>query len=102
MKIPASFKIFGQDVTVRFVDRLSDGEGLLGRIDYNTNTITLQRENDGTALARRRVEQVFLHEVVHCALNALGEFELRKNEKLVETLSQCFHQYLLTQEGEAS
>ena len=101
MKIPTSFKLMGQTIRVQFETRIKgDKAEVLGRAEYDTNFIRLQRTAAGKLLPQEKIEQVFIHELTHHVLSLMGEDKLSSNEKFVDSFSALLHQALTTMEYE--
>ncbi len=97
MKIPKSFKQFGQEVTIKYKKNLADKHGSWGKCYYDINEIELQdKKYNGTKLPKAKREEIFCHELVHMALYFAGENELRNNERFVDVFSGLIHQALTT------
>ncbi len=97
MKIPKSFKQFGQEITVKFSKDLSGKQGLLGKCYFDTNEIELQdNKYDGINLPDSKMYEVFLHELLHLNLYFAGEHELRNKEQFVDIVSGLQHQAFTT------
>jgi hypothetical protein len=96
LPIPTSFWLYGQKITVRFDPFLSDTTDCVGESRYRINEIVLQPHTEGIARLESKIEQTFLHEVMHFILQNLGEEELRSNEKLIDSMAQLLHQMLTT------
>jgi hypothetical protein len=99
MAIPSSFWLYGQKIVVSYDPTLSDANGCVGEARYRTNQIVLQPDSDSVPRLRSKVEQTFLHEVVHYIFYVLGEDEMRMNEKLIDGFSALLHQMLTTSNG---
>ena len=89
MKIPKNIKIGWRNFKIVKVKNLKDEDktSLLGRIDYNKNTIEL--ENNGILHEFQKV--VFLHEFVHGVFNALGKNALNEDEQLVDGMAEILY-----------
>ena len=97
MKIPKSFKQYGQEVTVRYKKNLSNKHGSWGKCYYDSNKIELQdNKYEGIDLPDDKLEETFYHELVHTILYFAGETELRGNEQFVDVFSGLLHQALTT------
>lgn len=96
--IPKKFRLFGQEIKLRY-RRFpeTEGECVLGQAKAHINRIDLQRPD--RSFPRTQVEQVYLHEVMHCILDALGYEKLSCNEKFVNDMAMALHQVLTTAEG---
>lgn len=97
MQIPKVFELFGQTITVEFVDDLVEEHEAYGLAILKKNTIQLQTSNAGIKRPDTQIEQTFLHELTHYIYSAMGEAKLHDNEKHIELFSQLLHQALTTQ-----
>lgn len=97
MNIPKSFELFGQTITVEFVDDLVEEQEAHGISSLKKNLIQLQSTNAIVKRPITQIEQTFLHELVHNIYSAMGETKLCNNEKHIELFSQLLHQALTTQ-----
>lgn len=98
MRIPKRFKILGKTISVHDDPMLRFTENADGMAYYVTNKIALQTDLPEYPLLNR--EQIFIHELLHHCLDAMGEQELRGNEKFVDLLSKVLHQAVTTMEYE--
>lgn len=98
MRIPISFMLFGEKITVEQCDALLENDDCVGQALYRKNKIQLQRSTPSIARPTTHIEVSFLHELVHWIFKVLEEDELRKNEKLVECVGKLLHQALTTAE----
>ena len=96
MKIPKKFQLFGETVTVEFVDDLAEREDLVGKTSLGRNEIKLQSPSKN--FSQNKIEQTFIHERTQIILHKLGERELWNNEKFVESFSNLEHQAIKTME----
>lgn len=94
LRIPKSFKIFGQTIRVRFDKDLIENEEIYGLSCFETNEITLQ--TPGSNLTQTQVEVTFLHEMIHMILSNASFDKESKNERLVDTLANLIHQVMKT------
>lgn len=98
MKIPKTFQLMGKTIKVEFSDLLLTDHNITGA--QKGCKILVQRDSNQTGLGPQEIEHTFLHELVHCILNAMNEDELRKNEKFVDIFSGLLQQVLNTSSGE--
>jgi predicted SprT family Zn-dependent metalloprotease len=96
MKIPKEFKLFGQTIKIKYVDRLVDGEDSTGQARYREGIILIQKNNKGIHRNKEQVEQTFLHELVHYILQKMGKHDLQNNEEFVDVFAGLLHQALTT------
>ena len=100
-KIPASFWLYGQKISVVMVPALIEEQDAVGEALYRHNVIRIQGNTESVHRPGSHIEATFLHELIHMILYALGEDDLRKNEKLVDGMARLLHQAFITFEGEA-
>ena len=83
MEKPKKIKVFGQAVTVRYIDKLKNEDGIpcLGLSHINDRTIELEQGLSKAATAR-----VLRHEIFHMKLGISGLTELL-SEELEEALA---------------
>lgn len=91
-KIPKEFTIFGERHKVKFVKSIDRGK-TYGEWDPNKNIIRLEKS---LSLTPDKMEQTFIHELIHCCLDHLSYIELNKDEKFVDDLSKALHQAFKT------
>lgn len=93
MRIPKSFELFSQKITVEFKDGLyCDGE-CFGKAYPDQNKIILHGK--GEKLPDGKIEQAFLHELVHLILYNV-EPDIWRNERIVDNIAGFLHQALKT------
>jgi len=100
VRIPVSFYLFGQKITVEYVDLLVENEDATGLSLYRKNVIQLQKNNNGVARPQSQFESTFLHELMHFVFFMLGKNDLRNDEVLVDSIARLLHQALTTAEYE--
>ena len=90
-KIPTSFKVGGQEIEVRTVERCDDD--CLGICDVPCGYIEIANtiRKDGKQSLGSKVN-TFYHELTHSILRTMGEMDLNNNEKFV-----CGFSSLLTE-----
>ena len=88
MRIPTSFPILGQTITVHTIppEDWEYGEECVGCYESEWNTIAIRGDYTGT-----KREQIFFHELVHACLDSLSS-KLNHNEKFVDQLAGVLHQ----------
>lgn len=79
MGIP--FKIVEKPVVCKGENGLTRGV-----IDFSNDTIEIDEE-----LSPERKEQVLIHEILHAIFDLIGDEELAKDEKTVQSLSAALH-----------
>lgn len=100
MVIPKNFTIFGQQFTVEFDPELHNREDYVGQHRPRQNKIVLSPA--GPNMPVTRMEETFIHEIVHAVLSLLSEEELDGKEKFVDTFALALHQVIKTAEGTAT
>lgn len=114
-RIPKEFTLFGHRYTVIIEDDLFKREECYGEADEDAKTIRIQKlgnvtrmdayddENGETKLKPVAVVitsevllETFYHELCHIIFDALGEYELSTNEKLVNMLGKSFLEVYLS------
>ncbi len=102
MKIPKSFKQFGQTITVEYSPEVLYNEDVTGWAKYRQNKIVLQSPTNSTPITEEMLEQNFCHELMHFILYGAGEDcfnpPLHKREYLVDRMAGLLHQFLTTTE----
>ena len=100
-KISASFWLYGEKIIVSMEPRLLEEQDCIGEALYRQNLIHIQCNSVSVNRPASHIEVTFFHELLQMILNALGEDDLRKNEKLVDGMAHLLHQAFITMEGEA-
>jgi len=99
MRIPKSFNLFGETITVRIIPKAIDGEGtqqLVGLAKYCENEIVLATHDIyGTPIAKKNIEQSFFHELMHFIFDKVAP-DMRSNEELVDLTAALLHQMFIT------
>lgn len=85
MIIPNKIRIGGQDISVVNKERLDDD--ILGKICLAEGVLHIADNFSNRKQCESSKINTFIHEVVHGVLDAMGEFELSKNEKFVCTFA---------------
>ena len=105
MKIPTEFKIFDNTIKVEFDNEYCLRNEVYGTARYKKNKITLSNkvttDNKETYLPKTKIEQAFIHEMVHFILRETElDEELKKakmdDERFVSIMSKALHQVLNT------
>lgn len=96
MKVPKSFYLHGQRISVRMVDHLTSENNALGEARMLKNEIALQQNTNGFGLPQSQIEQTFLHELTHFILHHMGQNDLCEEEAFVDVFSSLLHQALTT------
>lgn len=93
-RIPISFKLGGQTIQIKKVDKCSDAQpDCDGQACYAKSLIELKQDKE---FSDDYKEWVYLHELFHFLFNNIEEYDLRKNEKIVSLLATSLHQVLKT------
>ena len=99
MRIPKSFKLFGQTITVLWCDVLKGKKSnCLGKAKSSENRIELRKPTE--AMPFSKMEMIFWHEAIHTILSSLGERKLSLNESFVRKFAHALYQVLDTMEYE--
>jgi predicted SprT family Zn-dependent metalloprotease len=98
IKIPESFDLFGQTITVKYDENLGFDKQCYGIADYDKNLILIQPDVKGCNRGINQIEQTYLHEVTHFILHRCGYSKLTRNEDFVDSFSNALHQILKTSE----
>lgn len=96
MKIPKSFSLFGQVITVHHNDGLAHANDTTGEARFRSNAIYLQSNTNGYPVPHSKIEQTFFHELTHFMLHAMSSDRLNKDEVFVDTFASLLHQALTT------
>lgn len=93
MRIPKTFRLMGHEYSVRIVPKSEwkDPEAV-GLFDNSARQILILRADKAT------MEQVYLHELEHCLLLAMGRDKLYKDESFVDLHAGMLHQVLTSME----
>lgn len=101
MKIPKSFKVAGKTYEVRLdCDKRLLEQKIVGQCSYPSCTIKLNCFSDNIKQSKECVQHTYLHEVWHAIWNALGEDELRSDERRANAFSELLLQVLNSGIGE--
>ncbi len=97
MNIPKRFKLFGHTIEVSTESDYEDKEDGQGTAYFNKNRIIVQCNK---ALKRpvTRMEQCYLHEVIHMIFHELHYTKETYNEQMVDQIASALHQVLATSE----
>ena len=104
MKIPKSFKLYGQTIDVEWVDHLRNLDDARGSAVFRTNKIEIQRPSAQVPIPQCSLEQTFCHELMHWIFYSVYEHGednegwLHQNEQLVTKCAGLLHQALATME----
>jgi hypothetical protein len=97
LRIPQSFMLHGQKISVIYEPPLVYKNGNRGEARFSTNQIALQNNSDGNPIPQSSIEQTFCHEMVHYILNEMGN-KLKDDERFVDLFASLLHQALVTME----
>ena len=93
MRIPKSFQIGGRTIRVKYDHGIKKEGNFEDRAIPRKSLIIIDKDpdkvNDYQALT-------FTHELVHLCIDAIGKYELSRDEEFVETFSNFLHQALTT------
>ncbi|NBP02483.1 MAG: hypothetical protein EBU90_20665 [Proteobacteria bacterium] len=95
--IPSSFKLAGHTYSVKFQKDLLTTDNEFGSLNEVTHVMTLQPPDP---VPQSRVESTFLHELLHAIFYELGESELDKNERLIDSVANLLYQAFVSAEGD--
>lgn len=94
--IPNSFNVGGVRMNVNIVDKLPGG--ILGNCCLAKSTVNIARNfmdsDEISEQSKESMTNTFYHELTHCILDTMGEFDLSKNEKFVSTFSSFLNEAL--------
>lgn len=85
MKLPKSFKVAGNTITVNIVDELASQN--YGEFDDINNTITIATSINGIKLTDNQIRSTFYHELIHA-------FQFYYKSKTKESEAQVFSNFI--------
>ena len=91
MRIPKTFMLGGQTITVETKDKIDNNPDIDGQAMYSAGKIQILSKLKGDYR-----DFVFTHELIHHVLNSMNEDKLKKNEKFVNLFATFLHQYMKT------
>lgn len=94
--IPSKFNIAGHSYRVETKKNLLTTDNEFGSLNEVTHVMQLQSPDP---IPVSRVESTFFHELLHAIFHELGEHELDKNERLVDSIACLLHQAIISAEG---
>lgn len=100
MTIPRNFYLFGKMFSVKLVENLVHRTDAQGQANYREAIIELQSDTPGNPMPTCAMEKTFCHELIHMMLHELHEWDLRDNEKFVDTMAGLLHQFLESKVGD--
>jgi hypothetical protein len=98
LTVPTEFKLAGHTYTVEVDEHVLATNSEYGSLNEVTHVMQLQAPDP---IPVSRIESTFLHELLHAIFYELGETELDKNERLIDSVSNLLHQALTTSTGDA-
>lgn len=96
IKIPKEFQLFGRTIKIEYDDRRCDDKNAYGLSEYGNQKIILSKFEGIDEIPKVKIEQTFLHELLHQILDTLCERDLSRNEQFVNNVSCLLHQALKT------
>lgn len=93
MKIPSTFRLAGQTITVVLDPELYTRRKIIGEAVYVTQQILL----DTGTCSQEQQQQNFIHELLHWIFYIMNEDDLRNNEKIVDLTAHFLHQFVISQ-----
>ena len=101
MKIPKQFNIMGQTIYIEFNNEYCHKNECFGSYIASENKIILSdkhkpNNNRWVKYNKDIVDQVFLHELIHCIYWHLGRKDLFENEELIDSQSGLLLQVFKT------
>ena len=91
MKLPKSFEVMGQKISVKYVKDLAQ-HGAVGLYNHFEKTIYIQTHLDGKALSKDVQMSTYYHELMHCVFSYLNYNEDNSNEQKVDIIGALLHQ----------
>lgn len=95
--IPNKFNLAGHTYKVELKKNILTTDSEYGSLNEVTHVMQLQAPDP---IPTTRVESTFLHELLHAIFYELGENELDKNERLIDSVANLLHQALTSGEGD--
>jgi hypothetical protein len=95
--IPSKFNLAGHTYKVELKKNTLLTENEYGSLNEVTHHMQLQAPDP---IPVSRVESTFLHELLHAIFYELGEADLDKNERLIDSVANLLHQALTSGEGD--
>lgn len=92
MKIPKSFYLFATKINIVWDNKHCNDKQMYGEADYGLSKITLSTTQGVNKLSNDKILDTFYHEKVHIILDTMGEHELSRNEKFVDTFGKLLRQ----------
>ena len=95
-QIPKKFELIHKTINIVYDKKIIDDNNAVGLANYRQNQIILHQNGDNVKRPEKDCICTFFHEVFHHTFNALGEKDLRDNEKLIDNLASVFTQIFKT------
>lgn len=99
IKIPNKFHVGGQCIDIQYPDRLDDK---LGECCASAGYIKIANTFRGEIQSESSKRNTFIHEMIHCILDTMGESDLSANEKFVSTFAGFLMEIILSAENSES
>ena len=96
IRIPKSFQLFGETITVEHRADHGQEKGGIGTAQYKQNKILLQKSTEGDYVEETLMENTYIHELLHFCLEDMGRVKLNDDEEFVTILSGLLHQAFKT------
>lgn len=94
--IPIQFELINNLIKVEMEDkavlRSLQDRNMYGEANYTKNQITINNTIDNEPIDRIKQVETFYHEKVHFILDAMGEHDMRVNEKFVDLFARLLLQ----------
>ncbi len=98
MKIPKSFELMGETITVNFVDELLQESDALGLACYRTSEIRILTSSPAYKISEEQQMLTFLHELMHWIFHKLKKDDLQDDENLVDMTADLLMQAMKAME----
>ena len=100
MKIPRSFQVMGQTISVVFDDNKCHLNDCVGLAEWHLGLITLSRTTkEGDKINHQNIEAIFYHELIHIIHDACGVMlssEVTIDERYITQIGALLHQAIST------
>lgn len=100
MKIPKTFELMGTKIEVVEDADIMQNDDAMGMAVYRMDKIKIAPNVPSRFMSQDQKEHVFLHELMHWIFYKLNKDDLRKDEDLVDMISDLLHQAIKSAEGE--
>jgi len=98
VRVSKRFMIFGRVIEVVMNPQLCSKEDYVGVAMHRQNRIELQPSTESNPVPSSKLEQTYLHEVVHILLRSIGYNKICDDEQFVDLFAHALHQFLSTAE----